>query len=412
MPQIEVMLEMPQQIVAGLASGQLERVGGVVRDVVSKQVVAWLREGGKIAENTNLAVGILNTVIHASTGGLASAGVSALNVAVSARSHFLIMQELRALTNLVSIVGGIGVLNLAATAISTAILLKRLSDLERAIEGLYEHISQEFSQDRKVKLETAIQAATDALNMDNPHNRRLQADSAVRMLFEARQHVWRDVETLKGSPRNAVKNQLLQNNIFQSMQLDSLRSRCLLEIDELCRAKAYLADKLDAYRETSRLLIHRHLGEHRGVFFHKSVSESDLFRYLAIEFWLRADGDRLLEILLSNRHDFWNKEIADESRIAKPEKTGLFSLSILGKEKSQDRPHIDALSQCELLIENLERYEGLHAELEAIERLGITHSEWQEQQEEAMEKTDKDLADHDDYFLLVDKEQLERLSAA
>ena len=180
-------------------------------------------------------------------------------------------------------------LNLAATAISTAILLKRLSDLERAIEGLYEHISREFSQDRQVKMEAAIQAATDALQMDCADNKSWQANSAIGQLFKARLHIWSEVDTLKGSSGDAANNQLMQNNILQAMQLDSLRSRCLLEINELSRAKAYLAGRLEAYRETSRLLVHRHLGEHRAVYFHKSVPESDLFRYLAIEFWLRND---------------------------------------------------------------------------------------------------------------------------
>ena len=49
MPQIEVMLEVAPQIALGLASGRLERVGGVVREAGSKQIVMWLREGGQIA---------------------------------------------------------------------------------------------------------------------------------------------------------------------------------------------------------------------------------------------------------------------------------------------------------------------------------------------------------------------------
>ena len=298
-------------------SGELKLWGGVVRIAANGQIVALLQEGGSIASNPNLSGGLLKTLLDASSGGLASTVTGAVNSAVTAHSHFLFMQRLQGLTSLVSIVGGIGVLNLAATVISTAILLKRLSDLERAIEGLYEHVTREFSQDRQVHLEAAIHAATDALIMDVPNNRNLQANFAIDKLFAARQHIWREVDTLKGSPNDAANNQLMQNNILQSMQLDSLRSRCLLEINELSRAKAYLVGTLEAYRETTRLLIHRHLGEHRAVYFHKSVPESDLFRYLAVEYWLRSDEDRLLELLLANRHDFWNRDIADESKVTK-----------------------------------------------------------------------------------------------
>ena len=53
MLQIEVMLEVPLRIAAGLAGGQLERVGGVVRDVGTKQIVALLREGGQLANGSH-----------------------------------------------------------------------------------------------------------------------------------------------------------------------------------------------------------------------------------------------------------------------------------------------------------------------------------------------------------------------
>ena len=400
---LEVLLRFPPNIIAGLLSGEFKLWGGVVRNAANGQIVALLREGGSIARNPNLGGGLLKTLLDASSGGLASAVTGAVNTSVTAHSHFLIVQQLQGLTSLVCIVGGIGVLNLAATAISAAVLLNRLRDVERAIEGLYEHISREFSQDRQVKLEAAIHAATDALNMDGPHNRNLQANFAIDKLFAARQHIWLDLDTLKGSPNDAANNQLMQNNILQSMQLDSLRSRCLLEINELSRAKAYLVDTLEAYRETSRLLVHRHLGEHRAVYFHKSVPESDLCRYLAVEYWLRADGDRLLELLLANRHDFWNRDIADESRVAKSDKARRVPLPNRRKGESDDHPHIDALTQSELLIENYQRFRGFHAEIEAIERLGITHSEWEKRQEEALAKVEIDLAEYDDYALLVDK---------
>ena len=403
---LEVALEVPNSIAWGLATGSLERVGGVVRDVSSKHIVMWLRDGGQLASNPDLAGGLLKTVLQASSGGMVSTLSGTANLAITARSHYMIMQELQALTNLVGFVGGIGVLNLAATAISTAILLKRLSDLERAIEGLYEHVSREFSQDRQVKLEAAIHGATDALNMDNHNNRSFQANSAINKLFKARQHVWREVDTLKGSAPDAASNQLMQNNILQAMQLDSLRSRCLLEIDEISLAKAYVADKLEAYRETSRLLIHRHLGVHRAVYFHKSVTESDLLRYLAIEYWMRTDGDVLLEILLGNRHDFWNSDVAEESKITGSGKSRRVHMPGRSKEASEQYPHIEALTLSELLIENYQRFRGFHAEIEAIERLGIKHSEWKTQQDEALAKAEINLADYDDYVALIDNDAM------
>ncbi|MFS8901892.1 hypothetical protein NW845_11050 [Synechococcus sp. H60.2] len=42
----QVILEIPEAILKGLQNGTYERVGGVVREVASKRVVAWLRETG------------------------------------------------------------------------------------------------------------------------------------------------------------------------------------------------------------------------------------------------------------------------------------------------------------------------------------------------------------------------------
>ncbi len=402
---LQVLLRFPPKIIAGLLSGDLQLWGGTVRNTANGQIVALLQEGGSIGSNPNLSGGLLKTLLDASGGGIASSVTGALNTAVTAPSYFLIMQQLQGLTSLINLVGGIGVLNLAVTAISTTVLLNRLGALEQSIEGLYKHVSREFSQDRQIKIEAAIHAATDALNMDNPSNRNFQANAAIDKLFAARQHIWREVDTLKGS-LGYTNNQLMQHNILQAMQIDTLRSRCLLEIDELPRAKTYLSDKLEAYRETSRLLIHRHLGKHRAVYFHKSVRETDLFRYLAIEFWLRNDGNRLLEILLSNRHDFWNQEVAEDSRIAKLKRARRVPLPYRKKDDSEDHLHLDALTQSELLIENYQRFRGFRAEIEAIERLGITYSEWEKRQEVAMAQEDISLAEHDDYVLLVDQQWL------
>jgi len=396
MLQIEVALEVPLKIAQGLASGQLELNGGVVVNADNKQVVAWLKEGAKIADNSNLAGGMLKTLLDANSGGLASMVTGAVNTAVTDRSHFLIMQQLHGLTTLVGIVGGIGVLNLAASVISTGILLKRISDVEHAIQNLGVNIAKQFANVRQVKMQAAIHAANLAFSMEDSSDRRLMANTAILDLFKARQHIWLEIDTLKGSSRYTENNDLMQKNLLQAMHLDMLHTQCLLQLENLSLAKTYLEDTLADYRETSRCLVHRHLGTHRAAYFHNSVPESDLLRYIAIEHWLRADENRLLEILLANRRNFWNSDVADGKGIKKPGKSH----------------YVDALTQCELLIENYGRFQGFKAEIEAIELLGISHLEWEKQQEELLAKAEINLSEHDDYVLLVDKDWLDKQPAA
>ncbi len=392
MLQLEVMLEVPLQIALGLASGQLERVGGVVRETGTKQVVSWLREGAKLADNTNLAGGVLRTLLDVGSSGIAGIAFAAMDAAVSARRHNQIMQQFGALTNLVTVVGGIGVLNIAATVISTGIILKRINDLEQAIKGIGADIAKQFAQDRHVKMQAAIQSAENAFNMEGVNHREFQANIALGELFKARQHIWLEIETLKGSSRCSQNNELMQKNVEQAMHLDTLYGRCLLELNNASLARTYVESQFHDYRETSIFLVHRLLGTHRAAYFHNSVMESDLLRFIRIEQWLHTDANRLLEILLANRRDFWNRDVADEKNLKKP-----------GKER-----YIEALTKSELLIENIQRFEGFHAEIEAIERLGLSQSEWEKQQAEAIAKVEINLAEHDDYVLLVDREWLDK----
>jgi hypothetical protein len=63
----------PPHVALGLSNGSLERVGGVVREIKSKQVVTWLRENLKrdsvisdssILSSATAAVDNLSTVVN------------------------------------------------------------------------------------------------------------------------------------------------------------------------------------------------------------------------------------------------------------------------------------------------------------------------------------------------------------
>ena len=43
---LNVVFDVPARVAQGLMNGSLERVGGVVRDSSTKEVVMWLRDGG------------------------------------------------------------------------------------------------------------------------------------------------------------------------------------------------------------------------------------------------------------------------------------------------------------------------------------------------------------------------------
>lgn len=128
MPPIEVLLEVPPVIAKGLADGTLERVGGVIREVGSKQIVVWLREGGNLDVVRGLGT---------ATGGLGSVATGILNTAVSADSHHLIMQ---ALAQQGIMLGTMGMLNIAISGCTLYILNRRINRLGEQIEKLHHRV--------------------------------------------------------------------------------------------------------------------------------------------------------------------------------------------------------------------------------------------------------------------------------
>ncbi len=85
MSAVQVALHVPAHIAQGISSGIYERVGGVVREVGSKQVVAWLREAYETGQP------VLSNLVSASPVGVVS---SVLNLAVSTTGFIVVLKRL------------------------------------------------------------------------------------------------------------------------------------------------------------------------------------------------------------------------------------------------------------------------------------------------------------------------------
>ncbi len=419
MPQIDVTLELPQRIAAGLASGQLERIGGVIQNAASKQVVGWLREGGQVASNPELANGLLRTVLNSSTESLASTATGLLNNAMIAQNHYTVMTQLQGLTTLVSVVGGIGILNIATTAVTFTLLSRRLNQLERQIAELYEAMKKEFNQDRQAELNSALKAARNAFEMQSTDNKRNRAKTAFENFDKFRHHLWIQLEETFDESISPESNEQLLELTLLAMQIDSLSVRCHLEVNELDIAKQELSDVLDEYRNWLEKLVHRFLGQNRAIYFHESVSRDNLYRFMFIEEWLHLndeewqnshEDDVLMKLLLAYRPTFWSKETAKRVKdIASFNSPARFKFR---KKKHEDikAPHLVALDQADLIVEQYRGLVGFQAEINAVERLGISMPAWEKQISDRLAVNNIDLAEHDDYVLLVDHDYLNNVN--
>jgi hypothetical protein len=161
---IQVALQVPEHIAQGLASGAYERVGGVIRQIGSKQTVAWLREAYETGQP------LASSVVSSSPVGTVSS-----------------------------------VLNLAVSTTGFLVVLKRLGAIEQQLEQsqeLLESIDYKIDLSFYANFRAALDLAMNAFTMTSPETRKMSAMQAVNRFLEAEHHYTKltDREIGNGSP--------------------------------------------------------------------------------------------------------------------------------------------------------------------------------------------------------------------
>jgi hypothetical protein len=154
---LNVVLDVPARIALGLANGTLERVGGVVRDASSKEVVMWLRDGTEASKV--LSQPPLPNLPLGQAAQLANPLLGALNLGVSVAGFAVVVTQ-----------------------------LNQISDQIRKMEAKIDRVSMKLDDQILAKLKAGITACMNAADLINPDLRQLQASQAITTLHEARQY--------------------------------------------------------------------------------------------------------------------------------------------------------------------------------------------------------------------------------
>lgn len=439
MPVIEVLLKVSPHIAMGLASGQLERIGGVIRDSSSKQVVAWLREGGQIQNNPD-PVSALPRFLFKSllqSSNLANAGdvtqqvaalskltgslgainnvLGAVNLAATARSHHLLTLRLQAIQNMLAFSARLGMLQLAMTSLGLILMLKYFADLEATLKTVVARAMDDSLQTKlRIDRDSALEAAEVVMGAKDGHYKEAMAAFLDYLLIHAREYILSDFHKVRYEKDSRNDMEASQQLLAKAMHLDETRIRAFLEVGQDDLAHQVASNRLKKYKKETRNYVNILLGRHhkRAVYFNKKVEDRDLQRYLLIEQWLRSEEDILWDILLKHREHFWDDAVKQAI-----EPDGGIILPGKPAPKPPTR-HLDALDQAEAAVENFQRFEGFALELDSISRLGISIREWEslENTENTVFVNEEDvkLDEHDDFVLLVERDYLEsakRLSA-
>ncbi|MGB7340750.1 MAG: hypothetical protein WBC91_17765 [Phototrophicaceae bacterium] len=366
MSNIQILFQIPTQIETGLALGTYERIGGVVRDTGTKQVVMWLQEGSQFSSGQNVVGGLMSSVMHKT--GMSSAAASAV------------------------LGGTVPVLNLAMAGYTLYLMIESVRELEKEIEENHERVSEEFARDRRIEFEAALANARDVVDAENDVYKQQAAQRAIDQLYKAQQQRLTDFDELISKSGDFDEFLQLQNYLLQAMMTSSMRTRCYLETNQTNVALSRLQDALREYLPRTQHLARKLLGQYPAMYFNSEISEEDFERYLAIEAWIR-DIDDVLPILVKEyRSQFWNKETI------KP-LAGASAKPFWNRSNSDTEPtHLKALTQMEILIENYNRLLGFELELASIR---LSFDEW--------ETVVSNLESQDDYVVLVDQDLIQSL---
>jgi hypothetical protein len=152
---INVLFDVPALVAQGLMNGSLERVGGVVRDSSSKQVVMWLQEGG-----SEVSKALANPPLAGGANALAAANplLATANLGVSVAGFAMVLQQ-----------------------------LNRISDQIRAVEAKVDRISHKLDDQALAQLKAGINACQNAVELNDPTLRIQMAGQALTTLHAARQ---------------------------------------------------------------------------------------------------------------------------------------------------------------------------------------------------------------------------------
>jgi hypothetical protein len=381
-----VFFDVPANLLAGLEAGVLERVGGIVRDSSSKQVVAWLREAPvEAAHHVPIPV---QALLQSS-----AVGRSAMSVA-----------NIGALTTMVA-TGQI--LNFAMTAASLYIIMQRLDQLSDEIGRLASDMRANFSRDRDIRFSTALQAARDVFEADSITDfQDHAARSALDGLCEARQHLLTDFDEALDleSPHRL---QMARHSLIRAMYAEVSRVRCYATSRGAGFAIKRLLEAKPIFEKATVRLVQESLGDKQALFLYKDVSAADLDRYFQIKRWVKSPNDptsadfgtTVFTTINDLRRDFWNLELIQDDYYDTINK--LVRRPLRTVSEKLDRLSL-GLENSEIAIENYQHLLGFEIELRSMR---LSFEEWQKQisTEELMEHGAGILVDENQLNLALER---------
>ncbi|MHC5822184.1 MAG: hypothetical protein ACYT04_41645 [Nostoc sp.] len=336
-------------IIKGLTDGTLERVGGVIRDVSTKQIVSWLREQGSNNSTTNQ---------------LGELGRS-----------MVVTQGILQVTSAVSI------LNLGVSVIGFAVILQRLKELEQRLQQaqkLLDSINGKVNLSFYANFRAAIELATNAFTMTKTENRRSSALQAINRFLEA-EHIYTEYADIEIEQKSQIADEYLLTLSLAYLA----EARCYLELEEHNTALRRFQEGSIVIRSRIQKYVKLLLTFNPAVYLQPQFrGQIDLRRLTRIYQWLDPTLDENAVFDMQRMNLFMFAQDPNKWVESLPAAIWDSKVDWVGKAIWDDpKPQIYArlpktLEVMESMIETNRRFESYQTEVQAISQLGISFHDW------------------------------------
>lgn len=361
---IQVTYALASWVVKGLQDGTLERVGGVIQEVISKKIVTLLRDS--FSDVLRDSFSDVNQRLDGVENQIDSIG-----------------QTLQGSQSILQVSTAASILNLGVSVMGFAVIAQRLNEIENQLkqaQELLNKINRKIDMSFYVNFRAGIELAINAFTMNKIENRRSSALQAINRFLEA-EHIYKDYTVNELSQ----KSQIIDKYLLTLYLAYIAEARCYLELEEHETAIRRFQEGTKVIRLLVNNYIEIMLTSNPAVYLHPEFQgQIDLKRLAKIYQWISSDLDENAVFENQRKNIF---------KIAKDHTQWIDSLppAILDRIEVQGGwfgPNHDELKQAafqrlpqvfevmESIIETNNRFESYQTEIQAISQLGISFHEW------------------------------------
>jgi tetratricopeptide (TPR) repeat protein len=361
---IQVTYALASWVVKGLQDGTLERVGGVIQEVISKKIVTLLRDS--FSDVLRDSFSDVNQRLDGVENQIDSLG-----------------QTLQGSQSILQVSTAASILNLGVSVMGFAVIAQRLNEIENQLkqaQELLNKINRKIDMSFYANFRAGVELAINAFTMTKIENRRSSALQAINRFLEA-EHIYKDYTVNELSQ----KSQIIDKYILTLSLAYIAEARCYLELEEHETAIRRFQEGTKVISLLVNQYIEIMLTSNPAVYLHPEFQgQIDLKRLAKIYQWINSDLDENAVFENQRKNLF---------KIAKDHTQWIDSLppAILDRIEVQGGwfgPNHDELKQAafqrlpqvfevmESMIETNNRFESYQTEIQAISQLGISFHEW------------------------------------